>query len=299
MKPLVLDEVVGREQYGRLRPAYRTAIIDHKRSRRISVGEEITLLFEDRETLRFQVHEMLWVEGITAPDKIQYELDTYNELMPGDGELSATLFIEITEAAAIRPALDRLIGVDEHVSLVLREGADEVSVRAYFDPKQMQEDRISAVQYIKFACGEDELQLFCDPSQTARLRIDHPAYPREVEIAPIVRASLIEGLRTGPVSLLPESDAPPVPDSERVVFEAGNVRAIRPVHPHSPGHLVVEPIEPVESLLDADPELVAELMAAVQRVAAEVVRQHGACRVHADLGGRSDRLCWHVYAAPS
>ena len=82
MKPLVLDEMVGREQYARLRPAYRAAIIDHKRSRRLAVGEEITLLFEDRETLRFQVQEMLWVEGIAAPDKIQHELDTYNELMP-------------------------------------------------------------------------------------------------------------------------------------------------------------------------------------------------------------------------
>jgi hypothetical protein len=299
VKPLVLDEIIGREQYGRLRSAYRAAIIDHKRSRRISIGEEITLLFEDRETLRFQVQEMLWVEGTAAPDKIQYELDTYNELMPADGELSATLFIEITSAASIRPALDRLIGVDEHVSLLVREGADEIVVPARFDPKQLDEDRISAVQYIKFAFGEDGLQLFCDPSQPAHLRVDHPEYQRETEIDPTVRASLIEGLRTEPVSLLPENDTAPAPDSERVVFEAGSIRGIHPAHPHAPGHLVIEPIEPVVSLLDADPELLAELMAAVQRVAAEVVRQHGACRVHVDLGGHSDRLRWHVYAPPS
>ena len=299
MKPLVLDEVVGRDQYERLRPAYRAAIIDHKRSRRISVGEEITLLFEDRETLRFQVQEMLWVEGIAAPDKIQYELDTYNELMPADGELSATLFIEITHAASIRPALDRLIGVDEHVSLVLCEGADEVVAPARFDPKQLEEDRISAVQYIKFAFDEDGLRLFCDPNQRARLRVDHPHYQREVEITPVVRESLIEGLRTGPVSLLPGNDAAPIADSERVVFETGAVRGTRPAHPHAPGHLVIEPIERVDSLLDAKPELLAELMTAVQRAAAEVVRQHGACRVHIDLGDHSDRLRWHVYAPPS
>jgi histidine triad (HIT) family protein len=219
--------------------------------------------------------------------------------MPADGELSATLFIEITHAASIRPALDRLIGVDEHVALVLLEGADERVVPARFDPNQLEEDRISAVQYIKFAFGEDELRLFCDPSQPARLRIDHPQYQRAVEITPAVRASLIEGLRTGPVSLLPESNAAPVPDSERVVFETGSVRGTRPAHPHAPGHLVIEPIERVESLLDAEPELLAELMTAVQRVAAEVVRQHGACRVHVDLGGHSDRLRWHVYAPPS
>jgi hypothetical protein len=299
VKPLILDEVVGREQYGPLRTAYRAAIIDHKRNRRISVGEEITLLFEDRETLRFQVHEMVWVEGIAAPDKIQHELDTYNELMPADGELSATLFVEITNAASIRPALDRLIGVDEHVSLVLREGADEVVVRARFDPNQLEEDRISAVQYIKFALGEDGLPLFCDPSQSARLRIDHPNYQREVEITPAVRESLIGGLRAGPVSLLPEIDAAPPTDSDLVVFETGTVRGTRPARPHAPGHLVIEPIERVGSLLDVEPELLAELMAAVQRVAAEVVRQHGACRVHIDLGGHSDRLRWHVYAPPS
>ena len=299
MKPLVLDEVGGLEQYGRLRPAYRAAIIDHKRCRRMSVGEEITLLFEDRETLRFQVQEMCWVEGIAAPDKIQHELDTYNELMPADGELSATLFIEITDAASIRPALDRLIGVDEHLSLVLREGVDEVVVAARFDPKQLEEDRISAVQYIKFAFDEDELRLFCDPSQPARLRINHPHYQREAEITPAVRESLIEGLRADPVSLLPEIGAAPIPDSELVVFETGAVRGTRPDSPQAPGHLVIEPIARVESLLDAEPELLAELMAAVQRAAAEIVRQHGACRVHIDLGGHSDRLRWHVYAPRS
>ena len=299
MKPLVLDEVVGREQYGRLRPVYRAAIIDYKRSRRIPVGDKITLLFEDRETLRFQVQEMLWVEGIAASDKIQHELDTYNELMPADGELSATLFIEITDATLIRPALDRLIGVDEHVSLVLREGADEVVVAARFDPKQREEDRISAVQYVKFTFDEEELRLFCAPSQPARLRIDHPDYRREVEITSAVRGKLIDGLRTDPMSLLPEDGAAPIPDSELVVFETGTVRGTRPAHPHVPGHLVIEPIERVESLLEAEPELLAELMAAVQRAAAEIVRQHGACRVHIDLGSHSDRLRWHVYALPS
>lgn len=299
MKPLVLDEIVGRESYGSQRSAYRAAIICHKRNRRMSIGEQITLLFEDRETLRFQIQEMLWVEGIAAPDKIQDELDTYNELMPADGELSATLFIEITNAASIRPALDRLIGVDEHVSLVLREGDDEVIAAARFDPTQLEEDRISAVQYIKFAFDDDALRLFRDPSQPARLRIDHPHYQRETEIAPAVRASLIEGLRADPVSLFPESDAAPVPDSELVVFETGAVRGIRPAHPLAPGHLVIEPIARVESLLVAEPELIAELMAAVQRAAAETVRQHGVCRVHIELGVHSDQLRWHVYAPKS
>jgi hypothetical protein len=150
VKPLVLEDIVDREKYAGLRPSYRAAVIDYKRSRRLAVGENITLLFEDRETLRFQVQEMVWVEGIALPEKIQHEIDTYNELMPADRELSATLFIEITEAAKIRAALDQLIGVDEHVSLIVGEERDAIEINARFDPKQMEEDRISAVQYIKF-----------------------------------------------------------------------------------------------------------------------------------------------------
>ncbi len=126
MKRLALEDILDRERYAGLRTSYRAAVIDYKRSRRLAAGENITLLFEDRETLLFQVQEMVWVEGIALPEKIQYEIDTYNELMPTERELSATLFIEITEAAEIRAELDRLIGVDEHVSLIVGEEREAV-----------------------------------------------------------------------------------------------------------------------------------------------------------------------------
>ena len=176
MKPLVLEDIVDREKYVELRPNYRAAVIDYKRSRRLAVGENITLLFEDRETLRFQVQEMVWVESITLPEKIQHEIDTYNELVPADRELSATLFIEITESAEIRAALDRLIGVDEHVSLIVGEDSEAIEIDAQFDPKQMEEDRISAVQYIRFALDPAQVRRFCDPEAPARVCIDHPNY---------------------------------------------------------------------------------------------------------------------------
>jgi hypothetical protein len=282
-----------------LRPSYRAAVIDYKRSRRLAVGENITLLFEDRETLRFQIQEMVWVEGIALPEKIQHEIDTYNELMPADRELSATLFIEITESSEIRAELDRLIGVDEHVSLIVGEGQEAIEIRARFDPKQMEEDRISAVQYIKFSFSEDAFRLFCDPSQLARARVSHPNYQRETEIPPTTRGSLIQTLRSETTPLLPAAmDSKPTA-ADRVVFETSGVRAIRPDHPLAPGHLIIEPIEAVESLLTLEDELLAELMAAVRRAAQEMVQQHGACRVHTDLGGHSNRLRWHVYAPPS
>jgi hypothetical protein len=299
VKPLVLEDIIDREKYVELRESYRAAVIDYKRTRRLAVGENITLLFEDRETLRFQVQEMIWVEGIALPDKIQHEIDTYNELMPADRELSATLFIEITEAAEIRPALDRLIGVDEHVSLILGQEADAVEIKAQFDPKQMEEDRISAVQYIKFAFDEEAQRRFCDPNTLSRVRVSHPNYQREAEIPPATRESLIRSLRSEVEPLLSvDSDPQPVV-SEPVVFETGAVRAVRPDRPLTPGYLIIEPIQATESILTVEDEVLTELMAAVKRAAEEIVRVHGACRVYTDLGGHGSRLRWHVFAPPS
>jgi hypothetical protein len=299
VKPLVLEDIVDREKYVELRPSYRAAVIDYKRSRRLAVGENITLLFEDHETLRFQVQEMVWVEGIALPEKIQHEIDTYNELMPADHELSATLFIEITEAAEIRAALDQLIGVDEHVSLIVGEEREAIEITARFDPKQMEEDRISAVQYIKFAFDEDAQRLFCDPRRPAHVRVSHPNYRREAEIPPITRDSLIRTLQSEVAPLLPVAMDPKSSATDRLVFESGAVRAVRPDRPLAPGHLVIEPIEAVESLLTLEDELLAELMTAVKRAAQEIVRVHGACRVHTDIGAHSTPLRWHVYAPPS
>jgi len=303
VKPLVLEDIVGRERYADLRADYRAAVIDYKRTRRLAVGESITLLFEDRETLRFQVHEMIWVEGIALPEKIQHELDVYNELLPADGELSATLFIEITEASEIRAALDRLIGVDEHVSLIVGEDAEAIEIHARFDPKQMEDDRISAVQYIKFAFEQDALRRFCDPGCSARVRISHPNYRREVEIPPRTRASLIRTLRSEDEPLLPmaldaKPGAPGSAAADELLFETEAVRALRPLRPLAPDHVVIEPVRPVESLLTVEDALEAELMAAVKRAAREVLRIHGACRVHTDIGGSGNALRWHVYPPP-
>ncbi|HXV37427.1 MAG TPA: DUF3501 family protein [Myxococcota bacterium] len=299
MRRLCLDDIVDREQYRALRPSYRAAIIDYKRSRRVAVGERITLLFEDRETLRFQIHEMIWVERISLPEKIQHELDTYNELMPADRELSATLFIEITDAARIRPELDRLIGVDEHVSLLIGESPAEIAIQARFDPKQLEEDRISAVQYIKFPFDETAVRAFCDRTLHARLRIDHPNYAREVEIPAETRSCLIRDLQGEVASLLPAARGAKPGAEDHIVFCAGGVRAVRPAWPLAPGHLIIEPLSDVGSLLEIEDELLLELMAAVRRAAREVVRAHGACRIHADLGGSEQRIRWHVYAPPS
>jgi hypothetical protein len=294
MKLLTLEDVVGLDAYDALRAAYRDAIIAHKRQRRLPIGEQVTLVFEDRETLRFQVQEMLWVERIADPDKIQHELDVYNELMPGEGELSATLFIEITDAARVRTELDRLIGIDEHVSLELGPQDASDSIRAHFDPKQLEENRISAVQYIRFALGAGQVGRFRDPAVPARLRIDHPNYRHSAALPEPVRVNLARGLCGDTPSLLPREPTAEEP-AERVLFATQRVRAVLPRHPRAPGHVVIEPVEPIGSLFDADRELEFEILAAVKRAAADLIREHGSCRIHTDVGTQGREMRWHIY----
>jgi len=205
VRPLAADEIVGLASYAALRDAYRRRVIEYKRARRLAIGPSVTLVFEDRETLRFQVQEMLFVERLERPEQVQHELDVYNELMPGPRELSATLLIEITEAGRIRSELDRLLGLDAHVELVLGEGADERGVRARFDARQFDAERISAVHYLRFPLAESELARLADLRVRARVRIDHPHYAEQAELPGALRASLVAALGHEPPNLLREA----------------------------------------------------------------------------------------------
>jgi hypothetical protein len=207
VRPLAASELVGLDRYAALRDAYRRRVVEYKRARRLAVGPSVSLVFEDRETLRFQVQEMIFVERIAKPAQVQHELDVYNELMPGPRALSATLFIEITEAGRIRAELDRLLGLDAHVWLVLGEGRDERRVRASFDRRQLEEDRLSAVHYLRFALSDADAARLADLRVRACLRIDHPHYEAEAELPGAVRASLVATLAKEPPNLLAESTA--------------------------------------------------------------------------------------------
>jgi hypothetical protein len=298
VRPLVRDEIVPLDEYAGLRAEYRDAVIAHKRNRRMSVGDRVTLLFEDRETLRFQVQEMLWVERIAEPGRIQNELDVYNELMPGAGELSATLFIEITDMPEIRPELDRLVGLDQHVALVLGSGNDAEAVPARFDDSQLEEDRISAVHYLRFTLREAQVARLSDPGVRARLRVDHPNYSAESDLAPPLRESLLRGIGAEPEPLLERDPARPSDSRDTLLREGARVRVVRPFGAGS-DHVVVEPIAEIPSLLAATPELLAELMLTVQAVATELAGSRGSCRIRTDIGGPEIRLRWHVHALES
>jgi hypothetical protein len=109
-RPLVIDDIEDLRTYERGRDAYRRQIIELKRRRRVAVGPFVTLVFENRETVRFQVQEMARAEKMVTDEQVQGELDIYNALLPTPGELSATLFIELTDEASLREWLPKLVG---------------------------------------------------------------------------------------------------------------------------------------------------------------------------------------------
>lgn len=296
MKRLTLEDLPSAGAFEAVRAELRERLIEHKRPRRVALGDRVTLVFEDRETVRWQVLEMARVERIRERDALQHELEVYNELVPGEGWLSATLFIEITDVASVRPELDRLIGLDEHVSLELGAGGDALRVRARFDPKQLDEERIAAVQYVRFPLDAPARARFDDPAVPARLRVDHPSYRAETLLAPETRASLARDFAGGPPPFLGvavSAAAPgPSPSAGELLARSGRVRALRPPAPRATAHVVLEPVDEV-SFLEADPGLLLELAALAQELARGLAERHGGCRLEAELAGP---LRWHLLA---
>ena len=189
----VLDLVA----YEKARDAMRARIIDRKRNRRVSVGENITVLFENRDTVLFQIQEMVRTERIVHDDKVQDEVDAYNALIPEAGELSATLFIEIPELARmaqdeVRRTVNRFQGLDKDgVWLVI--GDERVPAR--FEGGHSKEEKMAAVHYLRFALPESARAALRDPARTARVVIDHPNYKAEAVLPGAVRDELIGDLR--------------------------------------------------------------------------------------------------------
>jgi hypothetical protein len=186
MKLITRGDIKGPALYEGMREDFRKRIIEHKRARRISVGDRVTLVFENRLTLLFQIEEMLRAENLTRDEQIREEIEVYNALMPTDDSLSATLFIEVPPDTDSRVELDRLIGLDEHVILHIGTHA----IRAAFEPGRGTTERISAVQYTRYPLGPEARQALLTEGTPLRVEIDHPQYRHETIAPEAMRASL-------------------------------------------------------------------------------------------------------------
>lgn len=179
-------DILGPKFYAPIRDDFRKRVIELKHHRRVSIGDRVTLVFENRDTLRFQIEEMLRAESISSDEGIQAELDVYNTLMPDEGALSATLFLEIPRDEDPKQALQRFIGLDEHVSLVIGDHR----LRAAFEPGRQEADRISAVQYTRYPLDAAARGALCTAGTQVAVEIDHPSYRHVQPLSEEMRASL-------------------------------------------------------------------------------------------------------------
>jgi len=178
MKPVDYSEISNIADYEIERETWRPAVLAIKERRRVRVGGHLTFLFENRETVRYQVQEMMRIERLVKEHDIRHELETYNELIPGPNELRASLLIEFETPAERAVWLRKLLGLENHVWI--RVGKLN-PVRAIFDTRQISTDRISSVQYIRFSLTPAHVAAF---RSGATLFVDHPSYSASTELTP-------------------------------------------------------------------------------------------------------------------
>ena len=190
MNKVILDDIMGLPAYEKVREKFRQRVIELKKKRRVPVGDKVSLVFENRETVIFQIHEIMRAERITDLDKIREEIEVYNGLIPEPGELSATLFLEIEDQSHLRDDLLRFLGVDEAVFLKI--GTRKIQAR--FEEGRSKDDKISAVQYVKFPLTADERAAFAGSAE-ATLLVEHPNYQAQVRLEAETRESLLADLQ--------------------------------------------------------------------------------------------------------
>ena len=194
-RKLTMDDIADLREYEREREAFRAEIIALKKRRRVHVGPFMTVVFENRDTIRFQIQEMARVEKLITDEAIETELRTYNPLVPEPGELAATLFIELTSDPELREWLPKLVGIEQ--SLALQLGADGPLVRA--EPEaahasQLTRDEITAsVHYVHFRLSAEEIGAL--EAGSPELVIDHPNYTHRTALGPETVGELLSDLR--------------------------------------------------------------------------------------------------------
>jgi Protein of unknown function (DUF3501) len=150
MRPVRREELLDLATYERSRAEIRAGILEAKRVRRVHVAGVLTFLFENTATIRYQIQEMMRAERMTREADVLHELDTYNELLGGPGELGCSLLIELPDPAERDRKLRAWVGLPKHLYVTLEDGT---KVRPGFDARQVGEERLSSVQYLKFGVG--------------------------------------------------------------------------------------------------------------------------------------------------
>lgn len=184
MRPVRREDIIDYVTYEERREGIRREVLAEKAPRRVHVGDVLTFLFETTLTMRYQVQEMMRTERMVRETDIQHEIETYNEVLGGPGELGATLLIEIDDAEERAKKLVEWVTLPEHLYVLL---ADGTKVRATFDARQISSDRVSTVQYLKFPVAG---------RVPVAIGADHPRLTLEAKLSAEQRAALERDLST-------------------------------------------------------------------------------------------------------
>jgi len=195
------DELLPLGEYELIRERFRARIIHDKKARRFSPSSELSLIFENHETVLFQIQEMLRTERITKEESIQHEIETYNELIPPPQELSATLFVEIADKELRDARLVALAGVDHTFALEIAGK----KFPARNETRGLLSDRTTAVHYLKFPLGTDGVAAFlqaaksvgangADGNSGVSFLVEHPALSVRTPLPSSLLRALVEDL---------------------------------------------------------------------------------------------------------
>lgn len=189
---LTRDDLFSLEEYAGKRADFRNRVVAHKKTRRVPVGAHVTLHFEDRLTMQYQIQEMLRAERIFEADGIQDELDAYNALIPTGSNWKATMMIEYDNVEERREALARLRGIENAVSIRIGEH-DKVSAIADEDLDRQNATKTSAVHFLRFELSPEVIAAAKAGAEIA-VCIEHPDYGYSNDLSPAIRHSLVRDL---------------------------------------------------------------------------------------------------------
>ena len=191
MKQLSPESLINIFEYEKVRDDFRKEIILYKKNRRLSLGPNITITFENERTLSFQIQEIMRAERIVKDEQIKEEVEIYNGIMPPKNGLSATLFIEVTDEKLIKTVLNQFIGLTENRTIFFNLNGKKIY--AQFEEGREQEDKISSVHYIRFLFSDDDKKLF-HQKRNIKLGINYKDYNYAELLSDKMLTSLIEDI---------------------------------------------------------------------------------------------------------
>lgn len=182
MKKLSVNEFISPDKYEKMRNAMRQEIIAHKVKRRVHLGPNATLYFEDYMTMKYQVQEMLRIEKISDPALIEEEIEAYNPLIPDGSNLKATFMLEYEDESERKQALSQLVGIEHSIWIQVGE-FEQVHPICNEDLERSTEEKTSSVHFMRFEFTPAMIAAF-KKGETVRLGSDHPAYEHLIDKLP-------------------------------------------------------------------------------------------------------------------